>query len=139
MFLADLAYLLKEGIELGLGIVFVIFCLRLLLRKDWLAALVLAVLAAIIERRDDPQPLAIACFVVLFFGLAFVLLRLGLIATITSIALMNLLGRTPGAQDLSKWYEWTVVAYPLLAIAIVLWAFWQSSGEEAMAIRSPDS
>jgi hypothetical protein len=39
-----------------------------------------------------------------------------------------------GAQDLTHWYEWTVIAYPLVALVFVGWAFWQASGEEALRI-----
>ena len=41
-------------------------------------------------------------------------------------------GHTPGAQDLTKWYEWTVIAYPMVATVLVVWAFWCTSGGELM-------
>ena len=40
----------------------------------------------------------------------------------------------PGPQDLTKWYEWIVIAYPAVMLMVVAWAFWQTSGEEALHV-----
>ena len=135
-FLADLASLLQNGISFGLAVIFAIFVLRALLRNDWLASVAAAVLMTGVTQREvwiSFELISIVFFIAIFGAIAFVLLRLGLVAAIVAITFVDLLLRTPGAQNMTKWYEWTVIAYPLVALAIVAWAFWQASGEEALS------
>jgi hypothetical protein len=47
---------------------------------------------------------------------------------------VNLLLRIPGAQGLTQPYESAVVTYPALLLAIVIWAFWRTSGQQLMTI-----
>ncbi len=136
--LADVVSLAWNAVQSGLIVVFAIFVLRAICRKEWLASIAAAVLFTAREGEvwhDGQVAIAIA-YVVIFTGLAFVLLRLGLVSTIVAIFLVNLLNRTPGAQSLTAWYEWAVIAYRLLALAIVLWAFWNTSGEQALCIEN---
>jgi hypothetical protein len=46
---------------------------------------------------------------------------------------VNLLLETPAPQTFSAPYEWTVVLYPVLALAIAAWAFWRTSGQALLA------
>jgi hypothetical protein len=77
-------------------------------------------------------------FLVIFTLLVFVLLRLGLVSTMVAIFLTNNLLRTPGAQGLTRPYESAVVIYPALALAIVIWAFWRTSGQQLMTVTTED-
>jgi uncharacterized membrane protein YhdT len=73
---------------------------------------------------------------VIFTLLVFVLLRLGLVSTMVAIFFVNVLLQTPGAQGLTKSYEWAVVIYPALFVGIVVWAFWRTSGQQLL--RAPE-
>ena len=133
-FVADLASSAREAVELGFTVVFALFLLRTLLRKDWLAVVAAAGILTTLEavQSNHFEPLQLLFFLAVFSGLAYVLLRLGLVATMAVSLFTNLLLRTPGLQDLTKWYEWTVIAYPMVAFIVILWAFWLASGEEAL-------
>ncbi len=136
-FLADVLTMSWEAAETGLVVVFAIFCLRTVCRKDWIASLTMAVLLTLREAAVwSGGAMLFVVYAAIFALLAFVLLRLGLLATIVAILFVNLLDHTPGAQDLTKWYEWAVVAYPALELALVLWAFWRTSGEQALRVES---
>jgi predicted Ser/Thr protein kinase len=131
---ADVLRMSWEGVEAGLVVVFAIFCLRVLFKRDWIASIAMALLLTAREG-DVWQNATLVSFVAyaaIFAVLAFVLLRMGLVSSIVAIFFVNLLTRTPGFQNMTKWYEWSVVAYPALALAIVIWAFWRTSGEEAL-------
>jgi len=140
-FVADLANLAKDSIEFGLSIVFAIFLLRALLKRDWLASVAAAAIMTIWEGISDSrfELLQTLFFFGVFAIIVFVVLRLGLVATMVVTLMANLSFRVPGAQDLSKWYEWTVIAYPLTGLLIVAWAFWQASGDEAMHSNEPQA
>ena len=127
----------RDAAEFGLVVVFAIFCLRAVLRRDWLASIAAALLFAAQEGEawQGNALVNYAFYVFIFTVLTFVMLRLGLVSTMVAIFFANILLETPGAQTLSKPYEWTVVAYPSLALAIVVWAFWRTSGERLLAVK----
>ena len=141
LFVADLAELTRNGIESGLLAIFATFIMRTLLRKDWLAALGMALVMTAMNS-DTWTHFGLVDFVLyvaLFAGIASVLLRLGLVATIVTMIFVDFILHIPGPQDLTKWYEWTVIAYPAVMLLVVLWAFWQASGHEALHIGEPDA
>jgi serine/threonine-protein kinase len=131
----------NNAAEFGLFVVFAIFCLRAVLRKDWLAAIAVAFLftAQESEAWQGHSIVSFAFYLLIFTVLTFVILRLGLVSTMVAIFFANVLLQTPGAQTLSKPYEWTVVAYPVLALAIVAWAFWRTSGHQLLAVKPETS
>ena len=141
LFVADLAELTRNGIESGLLAIFATFILRTLLRKDWLAALGMALVMTAINPGAWTTfgAVDLVLYLALFAGIASVLLRLGLVATIVTMTFVDFILHVPGPQDLTKWYEWIVIAYPVLLLIVVGWAFWQASGHEALHIGEPDT
>ena len=71
-------------------------------------------------------------YVVLFAALMFVLLRLGVIATISAIFFLNMINGVTLGTDLSTWYAPTGFATVGLMLAIVLYAFRQSLGDRTL-------
>ncbi len=139
-FIADVLRRASSAAEFGLLVVFAIFCFRTVLRKDWIASVAAAVVFTLAEN-DAWQGASIVNFVffmVIFTLLVWVLLHLGLVATIVAIFFVNNLLTTPGAQNLTKPYEWAVVVYPALMLAIVLWAFWRTSGHQLLTASTED-
>jgi serine/threonine-protein kinase len=129
----------KGAAGFGLIVVFAIFCFRAIFRKDWIASLAAALLFTLSENGTwQGDILNFFFFLIIFTLLAFALLRLGLVSTIVAIYFTNILLETPGAQGLTKPYEWAVVAYPALMLAIVIWAFWRTSGRQLMAVTAED-
>jgi hypothetical protein len=130
----------SNAAEFGLIVVFAIFCFRTVFRKDWIASVAAAVLFTLME--GDVWRGNIVNFpfyLVVFALLAFALLRLGLVSTMVAIFFVNMLLQTPGAQNLTKPYESAVVLYPALALVIVIWAFWRTSGQQLMTVAAEES
>ena len=127
--------------EFGLIVVFAIFCLRVVLRRDWLAAIAAALLFTAQENGawQEHSVVTVAFYLLIFTALTFVMLRLGLVSTMVALFFANVLLQTPGAQTLSKPYEWTVIAYPALELAIVAWAFWRTSGHHLLDVKPETS
>ena len=125
--------------EFGLIVVFALFCFRVVLRNDWAASFAAAVLFSL-EEGDVWQTgklVDFAFFVVIFTVLLFVLLRLGLVSMMAAVFFVNLLLQTPAPRTFLSPYEWTVVLYPVLALAIAVWAFWRTSGQALLAPEHP--
>jgi hypothetical protein len=138
--IADVLSRALSGVEFGLLVVFVFFCFRTVLRKDWIASAAAAIVFTLAEHDvwQSQSLLNFVFFLAIFTLLVFVLLRLGLVATIVSIFFVNVLLRTPAPQTLTKPYEWAVVAYPLVTLAVVVWAFWRTSGRQLLAASTEE-
>ena len=137
--MADVLARAEGALVFGLIVVFAIFCFRAVLRKDWIASLAAAVLFTLTENQVwQGNMLDFLFFLVIFTLLAFVLLRLGLVSTMAAIFFVNILIETPGAQGLTKPYESAVVTYPAIALAIVVWAFWRTSGHQLLTVTPED-
>jgi serine/threonine-protein kinase len=132
---ADVLGRARGAVEFGLLVIFAIFCLRAVFRKDWIASVAAAVLFTLTEREAwQGNIMNFLFFLVIFTLLVFVMLRLGLVSTMVAIFVCNFMVQTPGAQGLTKPYESAVVTYPALVLAIVIWAFWRTSGDQIMNV-----
>ena len=139
--MADVLSKTTNAAEFGLVVVFAIFCFRAVCRKDWIASMAAAVLFTLAESnvwQGNMLLFNFLFFLAIFTLLVFVLLRLGLVSTMVAIFFVNSLLRTPGAQGLTKSYESAVVTYPALALAIVIWAFWRTSGQQLLTVTTEE-
>jgi predicted Ser/Thr protein kinase len=139
-FIADALNHASGAAEFGLLVIFAIFCFRAVFRKDWIASGAAAVVFTLSEHDvwQNANVINFIFFLVIFTILVFVLLRLGLVSTMVAIFVVNMLLRTPGPQDLTKPYEWAVIAYPALIVGIVIWAFWRTSGQQLLTASAEE-
>jgi hypothetical protein len=119
---AVLTDLIEGGIWLGLGLVFLFFVLRVLLRRQWIAAAVFVVLYGVVTGfLFSSHPLIGACFGVLAvsFSLA-ALLRFGVLAAIVCVFVPPDL---PLTTDLSAWYSGPTVFVVAIVLGLAAYAF----------------
>jgi hypothetical protein len=111
----------------SLAFFFVFFLLRLLLRREWIAAVVLIALIAGPELLGD-HPLLNAIGIAFVYGIAMVLLiRFGLLALLVAFTLRNMLSAYPLTAHVTAWYgEPTIFVYSVL-LAIAIFAFYTST------------
>ncbi len=117
---------LKECLTLGLIGFFFLFGARTLLRRDWLAATVGAFLLPLIEGSvvDASNRLPIfAVYVLVYAAILFIMLRFGVIATMSTMFFLNLVSVSSMGLNLAAWWA----PNGLLAIALLLliagWSF----------------
>ncbi len=125
----------SEGLSTGLFVFFVIFALRALLRRDWIAAIVGAFLFAALQAdlaNDLNWGAEFALYVVLFAALIFVLLRFGLVASISAVFFLNALNGMTLGTDWKAWYVPTGLATMTLMLVITFFAFKQSLGGRSL-------
>jgi serine/threonine-protein kinase len=128
---ASFAAMFDTALLAGLAAFFAIFGMRVFLKKDWLAAIVVALMFTFSEPTvvNSPHLLATALvYTAIYVVLMFLLLRFGLVATISMIVFTNGIDRITLGTDLRAWWA----PYGLLALAAVLaaagYAFWRSIG-----------
>jgi len=122
---------LAEALTLGLFVFAVICGLRRLVRYDIAAALITAVLFTLTEdevTNASNWQMRAALFVVLYTVLAFVLMRIGLVATVSSIFFVNLFSAIWLGSDWKTWSAPAGVATILLMIGVASFGFWRSLG-----------
>lgn len=136
---AALVLNMAEALRLGLLEFFALFGLRVLLKKDWLAAIAASILFTTIAQNDvlnspDWQKL-LATYVVLYTILMFVLVRVGLVTAISATFFLNALNRVSLGSDWKAWWAPFGFATIFLLFSMVSFALWRSIGTRELADR----
>jgi hypothetical protein len=124
-----------EGITAGLTIFFLLFCFRVVLRKDWIAAIVAGLaftalqsdLANSVNWQAEYAALAVA-----ITALLFALLRFGLLVTVAAVFAINTFGNLGLGTDLNVWYAPFGLATIALLLAVAAVAFRYTLGEREL-------
>ena len=115
---------LNSAVFSGLLSMFILFLLRVVLRKQWIATVVFVAISAITQAVGSSTPwvdypvAAIGGVVV-----AFVLLRFGLLAAMSAMACEQLLGSCPATLDFSSWYIGLALIPPMAVALIAVYGF----------------
>ena len=120
---------MTSALQSGLIVFFLIFGLRMIFRKDWIAAiagsfLFAFVLSDVASSRDWMVRLVI--YVLIYSVIIAVLLRFGLVVTMVTLFFINTIGSTMIGSDLTTWYTATGFATMALLLGITLFAFARS-------------
>jgi predicted Ser/Thr protein kinase len=120
----EFLYLFVDILNKSLGILFLIFLFRVLLRKQWLAAGVVIISLAGIYAANDPNPFIGWPINILFFGLmVFTLMRLGLLAVAAALFVAIFLGQFPLNTDWSVWYAGDATFTIIFTAALAIFGF----------------
>jgi len=119
----------------GLAFFFLLFLLRVVLRKTWLAAVVFVailtpgVAAGALPSISSSEHLLTAITLAIFCStLAFALIRFGLVVTFVGYFVSNAFQTIPYTLDFSTWYASHVFFEILSIIALAAWGFYTSLG-----------
>ncbi len=123
---------LREALVLGLIEFFTIFGLRELLKRDWLAAIAASLLFTTVVQSDvvgNPHwQQRLVVYFLLYVILFAVLLRVGLITTISAMFFLNALNRVCLGSDFKAWWAPFGFATIFLLLAMTSYALWRSIG-----------
>jgi eukaryotic-like serine/threonine-protein kinase len=127
--ISDLSFKLGPVLSVPLGILFVLFLLRALLRKEWAAAVVFVLLFTVYFAAGSQFDPVIVVQQLIFWVLAvFLLIRFGLLAWAVQGFFDNLLESYPLTTQGSAWYAGISLTAILLMAAIALYGFYTSLG-----------
>jgi serine/threonine-protein kinase len=136
---AALVLNMAEALRLGLLEFFALFGLRVLLKKDWLAAIAASIMFTTVAQSDvlnspDWQKLLVT-YVVLYAILMFVLVRVGLVTAISATFFLNALNRICLGTDWKAWWAPFGFATIFLLFSMVSLALWRSIGTREFSDR----
>jgi serine/threonine-protein kinase len=123
---ADVALSSMFAPAFWLGLLFVLFLLRAVLRKEWVAAVAWVLVFTIFPLSSDPVGWVGA---LIFSSLAvFVMIRFGLLAVVANFMVFNLLQNYPLTTQGSAWYAGISLTGILLIAAMAFYGFYASLG-----------
>ncbi len=112
---------------------FILLGLRMLFRRDWLAAIAFVTLFSALKSLGTDYPMVDIPTVILVYGIAaLVVFRFGLVSLACAIFTVDLLVNVPLSADLSAWYMSTSLFAFLSVVALAAWGFYTSLGGEPL-------
>jgi serine/threonine-protein kinase len=112
---------------------FLLLGLKLVLRKDWLAAIAFVAIFAL-PRGFTSSYMAVdlPAWILIYAVAVLIVFRFGLIPLACAIFTVNLLANVPFTADFSAWYMTTSVLALCSVIALAGWGFYHSLGGEPL-------
>jgi hypothetical protein len=134
MIVAEILANIAEGIVISLAASFMVFMLRILLRKTWVAAIVSALLFSLLMASSSIITFTI---VALAFGVFFyVFLRFGLLVIIVDVLFYLILTSFPITMQLTAANTWISLTGLVLLLAMTLYGFHTSLGGQPLFGRA---
>jgi serine/threonine-protein kinase len=120
----QLLFLVDDTLNKSLGILFLIFLARTLLRREWLAAGVVVLALASMSAFSEPNPWIGWPINILFFGLmVLTLMRFGLLALVVTMFVALFLNQFPLTTDFSAWYAGEAAFTLILTVSLAIFGF----------------
>jgi len=126
---SEMLMAVTNGLFLTLLLFFVLFLLRWVLRKQWIALSAFIAIFVAIEIQGSSHLWQDGAFLAIFAAVwAGVLLRFGLLATMVVDAVRNILQNLPHTLDTSAWYMGSAMLPLVLILALAVYGFRVSLG-----------
>ena len=123
----------------SLGIFFIFFLVRLVVKKDWIAAIVIVFLGAVLNTQGDYLWSTFLFSAVIWLSIYLVLRRFGLLALVVGLVVQNTLVTFPLTTHLGRWYASGAIAGILTAVAVALFAMYHAlAGQPLFSTRALD-
>jgi serine/threonine protein kinase len=118
-----------QSIQTTLVFFLVFFGLKVLLRKEWIAAIVFIAIFALPQGLGGSYVKVELPAMILVYGIALlIVIRFGLVPLAIAIFTINMMAGIPFSADLSTWYMATSIPALLSLLAIAGWGFYHSLG-----------
>ncbi len=126
-------YQWPQSIQTTLVFFFLLFGLKVLLRKEWIAGIVLVAIFALPRALSSTYMSVEIPAQIIVYGIAvLIVLRFGFIPLACAVFTINLLANIPFSADLSAWYMPTSMLAMLSVVALAVWGFYHSLGGEQL-------
>ena len=112
---------------------FILLGLRILMRRQWLAAIAFVAIFTAIKSLGATYPILDAVTAVVVYSIAvLIVFRFGLVPLACAAFTVDLLANVPFTSDLSAWYMGTSIFCLLSVVALAGWGFYTSLGGEPL-------
>jgi hypothetical protein len=123
----------------SLGVFFILFLLRLVVKKDWIAAMVIVFLGAVTNTGGEYFWSTFLFAAVIWLSIYLVLRRFGLLALVVGLVVQNTLVTFPMTTHLSRWYAAGAIAGILSVVAVALFAIYHAlAGQPLFSSKALD-
>jgi hypothetical protein len=123
---------IPESILGTLQFFFLLLGLKVVLRKDWLAAIAFVAIFALPRGLTSSyMAVELPAWILIYAIAVLIVFRFGLVPLACAIFTVNMLANVPFTADLSAWYMPTSVLALLSIVALAAWGFYQSLGGES--------
>jgi hypothetical protein len=119
---------IARAIRTGLFFFLLLFVWRVLLRRQWAAAMAFAATFALLDLLGGRPWISVVTNYGVLLMAALVVVRGGLVSLTVGLLVTNVLLSTPLSSDLSAWYFGNAVLFVGLTVALATWAFYISVG-----------
>jgi serine/threonine-protein kinase len=110
---------------------FLLLGLKVLLRKDWIAALAFVSIFVTLQTLQKPHwEVTIPSFLLVYLILVLIVLRFGLVPVAVGVFTVDMIANVPLTADFSVWYAGTSLLALLSVVALAGWGFYHSLGGE---------
>jgi hypothetical protein len=121
-------------------IFFLLFLVRFVVKKDWLAAPVIVFLGAITNTGGDYFWATFIASAVIWFSIYMVLRRFGLLALIVGLVVQNILAVFPITSHLGRWYAPAGTTGMLVIVGVAVFGFYNAlAGQPLFPGDRPDA
>jgi hypothetical protein len=135
---SDISSGLAGAIFGGLAYLFVLFLLRVLLRREWAAVAAFVLLFAVFETvAVNPSAVFFVVRLITSGLTVFLLIRFGLLALVAANAFDGVLASFPLTTEMSAWYAGISLAGILVMAAMAFYGFYTSLGGRPMFGTAP--
>jgi serine/threonine protein kinase len=122
-----------QSIQTTLIFFFLLFGLKILLRKEWIAAIALVAIFALPRGLTSTYAAVEVPAQIVVYGIAaIIVLRFGFVPLACAVFTINLMANIPFSADLSMWYMTTSILALLSVVALAGWGFYNSLGGEVV-------
>ena len=112
---------------------FLLLALRVVLRKDWLAAFAFVAIFVGTRSLESTFPtVEIPAIVLVYVVLVVIIVRFGLVSLAVASFTVDMLANVPFTADASTWYMSTTLLALLSVVALAGWGFYHSLGGEPL-------
>ena len=112
---------------------FLLLGLKLVLRKDWLAAIAFVAIFALPLGLSSPYvAVELPAWILIYAVAVLIVYRFGLVPLACAIFTINMLGNVPFTADLSEWYAPAWILALLSIVALAGWGFYHSLAGEPL-------
>ena len=124
-------YQWPQSIQTTLVFFFLLFGLKVLLRKEWIAGVALVAIFALPRGLSSTfMAVEIPAQILVYAIAVLIVLRFGFVPLACAVFTINLLANVPFSADSSAWYMPTSILALLSVLALAVWGFYHSLGGE---------
>jgi hypothetical protein len=122
-----------QSIQTTLVFFLVLFGLKVLLRKEWIAGIVFVAIFALPQGlRGSYMAIELPAMILVYAIALLIVIRFGLVPLVCAIFTIDMLANVPFSADLSAWYMTSSILALLSVLCIAGWGFYHSLGGQAL-------